>query len=57
MEPESWFWPPKAYCFNGPSEKTIVLVGIYKQQCQGTIFLIAIDVQGIPIRPVKALDI
>ena len=34
---------------NGLSEKTIILVGIYNQQFQGTIILMVFDFQGIHV--------
>ena len=37
----------KGYFLNGFSVKTIVLVGIYNQQFQGTIILMVFDFQGI----------
>ena len=36
----------KDYFLNGFSVKTIVLVGIYNQQFQGTIILMVFDFQG-----------
>ena len=36
----------KDYFFNGFSVKTIILVGIYNQQFQGTIILMVFDFQG-----------
>ena len=36
---------PKAIKINGLSEKTIILVGIYNQQFQGTIILMVFDLQ------------
>ena len=36
------------YLLNGFSEKTIILVGIYNQQFQGTIILMVFDLQGTP---------
>ncbi len=40
-------WKSKDYWLNGFSEKTIVLVGIYNQQFQGTIILMVFDLQGV----------
>ncbi len=37
----------KGYFLNGFSVKTIVLVGIYNQQFQGTIILMVFDFQGL----------
>ena len=39
-------WKSKDYLLNGFSEKTIILVGIYNQQFQGTIILMVFDLQG-----------
>ena len=36
----------KDYLLNGFSEETIILVGIYNQQFQGTIVLMVFDLQG-----------
>ena len=41
-------WGSKDHKINSLLEKTIILVGIYNQQFQGTIFLMVFDFQGIP---------
>ena len=40
-------WGSKDHEINSLLEKTIILVGIYNQQFQGTIFLMVFDFQGI----------
>ena len=42
-------WESKGYSFNGLSEKTSILVGLYTQQLQGTTFFFyqrVFDLQG-----------
>ena len=39
-------WGSKDHQKNSLLEKTIILVGIYNKQFQGTIFLMVVDFQG-----------